>query len=211
MAKRRKQEKAAFQMSLGFIIAVVFAIVLLALALTWLRGMITGIEQLTKDLEQDAKTTLRNALTSTASDFGIYPNQYDLPTGYSLRMSAGIENDAGDGKDHKFVINVIPASAGDGVLNSKGCSDFGSCTSLKEEMKKWATFDDIATLIKINGIAFKFIEIRPQDNVVKGTYLFNVVSCYDKVIGADPVSANCKEDSSNLWGSSAQQLLLIIV
>ena len=84
------ERKAAFQMSLGFIIAVVFAIVLLSLALTWLRGTIENIIGLTDDLTQQAQAQLRESFTSTATSFAVWPNQYNLNPGKGLKMSAGI-------------------------------------------------------------------------------------------------------------------------
>ena len=78
-------------------------------------------------------------------------------------------------------------------------------------MLKWTTFSKAPATVTINAIHFPYIEVRPSSGAVKGTYLFNVVSCYDKVTGSTPSSANCKETSLNLWGGSAQQLLISVV
>lgn len=204
------ERKAAFQMSMGFIIAVVFAIVLLSLALTWLRGMMDGLMGITDDLTQEAQANLRDAFRETATSFAVWPNQYNLDPGKGLRMSAGIENDAIDGKDHKFVINVVPATADEKIVSIKGCTNFETCTTLKEEMKTWATFDKSVGLIQINSVGFKFVEIRPQADAIKGTYMFNVVACYDKVIGSEPSSSTCTQLSDNLWGGSAKPVLISI-
>lgn len=205
------ERKAAFQLSLGFIIAVVFSIVLLSLALTWLRGTIEGIIGLTDDLTQEAQSQLRESFRATATSFAIWPSQYSLAPSKGLRMSAGIENDAPDGKDHLFVINVLPAAADDNVLAAKGCVTFEACATLQQEMSQWATFDSTAGKIQINSFGFKFIEVRPVAEAVKGTYIYNVVSCYDKVLGSTPVSSGCIPISDNLWGGSAQQLIISIV
>jgi hypothetical protein len=218
------ERKAAFQMSLGFIIAVVFAIVLLALSLTWLRGMIENIMGITDDLTQEAQSSLRDAFRETSTSFAIWPSQYNLNPGKGLRMSAGIENDAPDSKDHKFVINVIPVSASDQVLSVYGCNDFDTCsvggTTLRQKMLKWVTFDRTAGLIKINSVGFKFIEVRPDANAPQGTYLFNVVACYEcksdlggrlTCASEPPSSASCLTNSDYLWGGSAQQLLISVV
>lgn len=198
-------------MSLGFIIAVVFAIVLLSLALTWLRGMIENIIGITDDLTQQAQSNLRKAFEETQSSFAVWPSQYNLKPGKGLRMSAGIENDATDGKDHIFVINVIPVNADDNVLSAKGCTVFGRSCKLYDDLVKWITFDKTTGIIKVNSVGFKFIEIRPSNDAVKGTYLFNVIACYNQVAGSTPSSAGCTETSDNLWGGSAQQLIISVI
>jgi len=205
------ERKAAFQMSLGFIIAVVFAIVLLSLALTWLRGLIENVTGITTDLTQEAKGILRDSLKTTGSNFAVYPTQYSLEPDRGLRMSAGIENDAVDGNPHQFVINVVPAATSENVLVVNGCSDFDSCPTLKQEMVKWLTFDSSAGTIQRNEIGDKFIEIRPAADTVKGTYIFNVVACYDKVLGDTPISSTCTQISDNIWGGSAQQFLISVI
>lgn len=207
------ERKAAFQLSLGFIIAVVFAIVLLSLSLTWLRGMIENIMGITDDLTQEAQTSLRDAFRGgAASSFAVWPSQYNLPPGKGLRMSAGIENDAIDGRDHQFVINIVPVSASDNVLTTKKCDieSFRNC-QLYDELKKWVTFDRTAGVVQINAVGFKYIEVRPTANAVKGTYLFNIVSCYDEVVSSTPTSSGCLQTSENLWGGSAQQLLISVI
>ena len=200
-------------MSLGFIIAVVFAIVLLSLALTWLRGTIDQIMGLSDDLTQEAQSTLRDSFRSTSSSFAVWPSQYSLTPGKELRMSAGIENDATDGQPHKFVINVLPASADSNVLSIEcGSTPFSNCDALKDKMTSWATFDTSAGLIQINAVGFKFINVRPSSDAVKGTYIFNVVACYDATINMGaPQYFQCNAEHENLWGGSAQQVLISVV
>ncbi|MBI4021123.1 MAG: hypothetical protein HY369_02685 [Candidatus Aenigmarchaeota archaeon] len=205
------RRKGDFQMSLGFIIAVVFSIVLLSLALTWLSGLIGGVVGLTDDLTQEAQSTLRDAFRGgTASSFAVWPSQYKLDAGKSLKMSAGIENDAIDGKDHKFVINVRPAIADQNVLLAKCGGGETLCPVLEADLKKWVTFDFGVGTIAINEVGFKFIEIRPPGDAVKGTYIFNVVACYDELGSGTLTSASCTETSTNLWGGSAQQVIISV-
>lgn len=198
-------------MSMGFIIALVFAIVLLSLALVWLQGLFGDLTGLTTDLTQEAQTILRDTFSQTSSSFGVWPPEYSLDPGRGLRLSAGIENDAGDGRDHLFVINVIPSSADDNILSANGCSAFETCPQLEEKMKSWVTFDKSAGIIQINTLGFKFIEVKPATDSVKGVYFFNVVACYDEVIGATPVSDLCTPVADNIWGGSAQPLLIRVV
>lgn len=203
--------KGDFQLSLGFIIAVVFAIVLLSLALTWLRGVFENVLGLTDDLTQEAHSTLRESFRTTSTDFAIWPSQYEVNPGKGLKMSAGIENDATDGLDHTFVINVIPVGVSDNICAGGGlnCPVPGGAGTLATSLRTWLTFDQTPGLIKINAVGFRFIEVRPANNAPKGTYIFNIVACYDKP-AAVPASASCTPTHPNLWGGSAQQLIISV-
>ena len=202
--------KGDFQMSLGFIIAVVFAIVLLSLALVWLRGIIGDVTDVTSDLTKQAHDTLAQNFRESANDFAVWPSQYDMRAEKTLIMSAGIENDALDGKDHLFVINIVPASADDRILAAKGCTELTTSCAIYKDMQSWLTFDKSPSLIKINSIGYRSITINPSDSAVKGTYLFNVIACYNDVGSSPPVYSACTSTSSSLWGGSQQPILLNI-
>jgi hypothetical protein len=196
----------AFQLSLGFIITVVFSIVLLSLALTWLRSVMGGISSLTDDLTQQAQTNLRETFRQTTNNFAIWPNQYDLKRGTELRLSAGIENDAADGEPHLYVINVIPAAVSDNVCPG---GHLEKCPEVVENMKRWLTFFRSVKMVNPNYIDYIPITVRPDENAKKGIYMFHVACCYDKD-GIPPVSEKCMPDSENLWGGSASTLLISV-
>jgi hypothetical protein len=202
-----RAKHGAFQLSLGFIITVVFAIVLLSLGLTWLRTTIGGITTLTDDLTQQAQTNLRDTFRQTTNNFAIWPNEYELARGKELKFSAGIENDAVDGKTHKYVINVIPVAVSDNICAG---GDVKKCPEVEQEMKKWLTYYRGIKTITPNYIDYIPITVKPTENAKKGTYMFHVVCCYDKD-DKEPSSDNCLPDSENIWGGSAQTLVLSIV
>lgn len=109
--------KGAIELSLGFIVAVVFAVVLLSLAILWLNNLFPQLFSITDDLTQQAQSKIQETFQQTQNNFAIWPSKYDLVRTRELKMSAGIKNDAEDGQDHQFVINVIPAAASNTVCS----------------------------------------------------------------------------------------------
>ena len=198
-------------MSLGFIVAVVFAIVLLSLALIWLRSYFEQLLGLTDDLTQQAQITLRETFRETTASFSIWPSQYKLAAGKGLVMAAGIENEAPDGKDHRFVINIIPTAADNTILSGYNCQQFVTCTDLKTKMERWLTYNRQPFPIQIGAVDTPPIKIVPDGDSIKGTYIFDIFACYDKTLGTTLLSSQCNENSQNLWGGSAEQLLITVV
>jgi len=170
-------------MSLGFIVTVVFAIVMLSLALTWLRGMIGGITGVTEDLTQQAQSNLRDAFRETGANFAVWPSQYELDRGAGIIMQAGLENDAPDGSSHYFKINVAPSAVSEGVCSggdpaSAGCTGPGG-QNMVDYMNTWITFDRGPSTVAINTVGFKRLDITIPSEARSGTYMFNVLACYD--------------------------------
>jgi len=139
-------KKGAFQLSLGFIIAVVFGIVMLTLLISWIQGTFTGIGGLTNDLTQQAQSSLRDAFRQTGSNFAVWPSQYELERGKGLRMSSAIENNAPDSLTHYFIVNVIPAAVSDNVCpgGELTCAAPGGGT-MGDYMRKWVTVSSVVT------------------------------------------------------------------
>ena len=186
--------RGAVQLSIGFIVTVVIAVVLLSLALTWLRGMFGGIGGLTEDLTQQAQAKLRESFRGGEINFAIWPSQWEVQKGGSVKLSAGILNNAEDGEDHYYVINVIPAQ----------CPK-NDCEKNKPEI----TFDKTKTKVAPGTEAFKYIEVSIPTRSDSGTYIFNVVACYDAGNGIEnvPNSDECDTTHPNLWGNP-QQLII---
>ena len=116
--------KGAIELSLGFIVAVVFAVVLLSLAILWLNNLFPQLFSITDDMFQQAQTKIQETFQNSQNNFAVWPPKYDLARGRELKMAAGIENDASDSDTHRFVINVIPATASDSV-----CPGGANCCS----------------------------------------------------------------------------------
>jgi hypothetical protein len=198
--------KGAIELSLGFIVAVVFAVVLLSLAILWLQGIIGNIGSLTDDLTQQAQSKLQETFQTTQNNFAVWPDRYNLDRGKELKLSSGIKNDAEDGQNHQFVINVVPAAASRGPCAS---GDIGSCTapggkSLSEFMQNWVSWDNQPGVIQINRVGYRTISVNVPPNAVAGTYIFNVIACMDMYSYSE-----CTSQTLN-WGGSAQQLTITV-
>ncbi len=201
------QRKAAIQMSLGFIVTVVFAIVMLSLALTWLRGMIGGISGVTDDLTQQAQSNLRDAFRETGANFAVWPSQYELDRGAGIIMQAGIENDAPDGLSHFFMINVVPAAVSESICpggNPVGCTGVGGM-DMAEYMNSWVTFDKEAGPVAINSLGFKRMDITIPAEAKSGTYMFRVMACYDAssnpTLADMPSACDLSAPIDKFWGN----------
>ncbi|MBI4182222.1 MAG: hypothetical protein HY520_04620 [Candidatus Aenigmarchaeota archaeon] len=192
-AARRAGE---FQLSLGFIISIVFAVVFLSLAITWLQGLLGGVVSLTDDLSVNARSELRKTFSETQAHFGIWPPEYTLAPGRGINTLASIENDDPQAQANIFVINVIPSSASSGVRALR-CTQGDFCQDLREEMLTWATFADSATTIQYLSIEDYFVRIEPK-SPPPGTYIYTVVACSDKQ--GVTLSENCNGASQD-WGS----------
>lgn len=194
--------KGAIELSLGFIVAVVFAVVLLSLAILWLQGIFPTLFSITDDLFQQAQTKIQETFQQTQNNFAVWPPKYDLTRGRELKMAAGIENDAQDGNTHRFVINVMPATASDNICPG---GDIDACGNLKTEMQSWITWDRQSSSIEIDRIGYRWIIIKPSNNAKLGNYIFNVVSCKEPIT----TYQECTLETLN-WGGSAQQFQITL-
>lgn len=199
--------KGAIQMSLGLIVAVVFAVVLLTLAITWIQGMIGDISSITHDLTNQAQTKLQDTFAETSTTFAIWPTHYELRPGETVKLSAGIKNSVTDGQRHDFVLNVVPAGASNNVCTGGDVYDCGSMPAIAEKMATWATVERTVSSIQIQSTAYKSITIHIEPDTLPGSYIFNVVSCYDRNNIDDsivtPNSFDCIGNSPNIWSNAA--------
>ena len=211
MGRRSKNSrKGAFDISLGFIIIVIFAVILLTLSITWLRQFMTPLGTLTDDLTQDANNALRETFQKTTSSFAIYPSRHVIERGRALKMGAGIKNNAPDSQAHTYVINVIPTSVSNSVkTNIPGCSGntpLATCQlngqSLYNEMVSWVTWTSSDFRVLTNEYTPQYITITPSDRAPAGIYQYQFVSCKtDNVGGTGVTLANCDLARFN-WGSA---------
>jgi hypothetical protein len=190
------QKKGAIELSLGFIVAVVFSVVLLSLAIMWLNNLFPQFTSLTDDLTQQAQSKIQETFQQSQNNFAIWPSKYDLAKGRELKMSAGIKNDAADSLNHQFVINVIPASASDTVCPG---GDLDACGSIKTTMQSWVSWDKQSSTVQANKVGYRVITVKPE-NAKSGTYIFNVVACMEPITSYQ----GCTLQTLN-WGGSAQQ------
>jgi hypothetical protein len=209
------RKKAAIQMSLGLIVAVVFAVVLLTLAITWIQGMIGDITQITEDLTKQAETKLRDTFAETSTNFAIWPTHYDMKPGESVKLLAGVKNNAPDSIRHDFVINVVPAGASYSICPE---GDVSQCDSpeqgvtLAEFMSRWVTVERTVSSIEVQTTAYKSLTIEAPKTAPSGSYIFNVVACYDRTGTGSivtPSSFDCEGDSLNIWSNAASLTIAV--
>lgn len=155
------KKKAAIQMSLGLIVAVVFAVVLLSLAITWISDLIAQITKITDDLTAEAHEKIKEIFSQTDQRFAIHPQEWTLDRGHELKLLAGIINKEPDSLEHTFTVNVIPT---------------------RTEIASWV--DDTEFKIPLKAQFNKVVEfpitITPASGAPAGTYVFYVIACIDK-------------------------------
>jgi hypothetical protein len=182
-----------------FIICIIIA---LALALTtiWLNSFIFNPAACSYigDMIPQSQSKIIETFAHSTSNFSIWPSNYDLRRGCSMRMSAGIKNNADDGADHVFSVSVIPTMASASVCAG---GNVNSCNDLGVQMRSWVTFDKSSSVIQINKVGYKTITIKPSASAKLGSYIFTIVACKD-------IQSECTFQNSN-WGIP-QQLTITI-
>ncbi len=172
--------KGAIQMSIGFIVAIVFAVILLSLFITWMQGFFGKINVITDDLTQEASTKIKDTFRKGESNFAVYPNDWTLERGHELKLLAGIINRDPDSQKHDFVINIVPADASTAdwydtnEFNKRLPTEFGADVEIP-------------------------ITIKPVNPVAK-TYVFYVIACKDKDF------SQCQTLQDQNYGGSAQYI-----
>lgn len=177
------KRKGAIELSLGFIVTVVFAVVLMSLAIVWVRGMFTDIGNIAVDMTAQAQEEISKTFSETTSNFAVRPARPDVTRGTSLKVQAGIKNNDPSGKTLRYVINIKA-----GNTNTK---------VTKEEMAKWIT-QTTETAAGPNQIAYRDVVITIPQTAETGAYMFDVFACASETSGLDLTT--CDTTSSNLWG-----------
>jgi hypothetical protein len=149
------------------------------------------------DLGLQAHAKLQETFQMTQSNFAVWPDSFNLYRGGELKMSAGVKNNANDGQDHEFTINIVPANAS---INSCASGDINSCNvpggkSLKDFMQDWVSWDNQPGIVQINKTDLKAISVIVPQSAALGNYTFNIIACLD-------VSSynECTLQTSN-WGN----------
>jgi hypothetical protein len=181
--KNATGKKGAIELSLGFIVTVVFAVVLLSLAIVWVRGMFVNIDLIAVDMTRQAQEEISKTFSETTSNFAVRPARPDITRGTKLIVQAGIKNTDASGKLLNFVINIKP-----GNTNTK---------ITKDVMAGWIT-QTTETYAGPNDIAYRDVIISVPQSAETGAYMFDVFACYSETSGLDP--ATCDSSSGNKWG-----------
>ncbi|MFC2143876.1 hypothetical protein ACFLQO_00735 [Candidatus Aenigmatarchaeota archaeon] len=185
-------KKGAFQLSLSFIIMVVFAVIVLSLAIAWIQGMFEPLTSLTHSITDVARSELLDRIASSDSRVGIAaPDVSAWSRGETGSYAVGVKNTHAD-KDQTFSMNVYLEEIG-GELAGKGVEAYANAA------RKWLTFST-KIFVESSGSETTDIVIQPPTNAEKGIYMFRIVVCE---------ALSCTNlDSPNLYGS--QQFTLEI-
>lgn len=191
--------KADFQMSMGFIVAVVFAIILLSLAITWIQGLFGDISTITHKTTDVAQQQLLQELASSGKKVGIAaPAVTAWGKGETGSYAVGIKNDEVD-KDHTYFVNVYLEEVGGGLQYSG---------TLANSVASWLTYPK-AKDISAGEREIVDLIIRPEvSGVTPGIYTFTVAVCRRETgvtYDCHATSLNYPgytEKSTNLYGST---------
>ena len=152
-------QKGAFQVSMGFIIAVVFAVIMLTLAITWIQGMFSGLSPLTHQVTDIARQNLLNELAAGGKVSIAAPAVSEWRRGETGSYALGIRNDD-TAATKAFYVNVYAENAPIGAL---GYDD-------------WLTYSSAIDLGPADQGTVDLI-IRPAADARPGIYLFKAVVC----------------------------------
>ena len=205
---RTKKKKGAFQLSLGFIIVVVFAIVLLSFAIQWLSGAIGSITDITEALIQEAELELEKTFQESDSNFAIWPpeaNPFSVEPNTKMAVVAGIRNGAQDSTGHKFGV-AIEYQEGSGPDAYDGDPN----TWIK------TTYDNSIDIEHLRNAKFPLIIEVP--GATTGTYTFKITACTDSGesgIGCPPGVPTTRlgtglagGDGPHMWGGAVKFFVL---
>ncbi len=184
--------KGAFQLSLSFIIVVVFAVIVLSLAIAWIQGIFGTLNPLTHSVTDVARQELLDRIAQSDSRVGIAaPDVTQWNRGETGSYAVGVKNINSD-RDVRFTMNVYLEEIG-GALAGKSVAAYSS------PVRKWLTFSD-TVFVESSGSATSDVVIQPPANAEKGIYMFRIVVCDSSV---------CTDlNSAGLYGS--QQFTLEI-
>ncbi|MFH1444947.1 MAG: hypothetical protein ABIF08_00515 [Nanoarchaeota archaeon] len=106
-------KKAAFQMSLGMIVALVFAVILLTLSIAWINGVFESFTGTTLTVSEFAMQNLMNNLAKGDTVGLAVPDRTDWKRGQKGNIALGIRNDdTVSSKSYKIRIYAEAVSGG---------------------------------------------------------------------------------------------------
>lgn len=151
------KKKAAFQMSLGMIVALVFAVILLTGAIAWIQGTFQQITAITHQVTDSAKNQVINDIISDNKRVGIAaPAVTDWKKGETGSYTI-VVNNIDPANDNSYTIGITRDS-GPGTVDIGGWMTFPT-SEVEVPAGQYNTFDII---------------IKPPTNTISGIYLFKV-------------------------------------
>jgi hypothetical protein len=186
-------KKAAFQMSLGFIVAIVLSVTLLILSISWLNSMFSSITDITDKVTTQAHEELAKNLQSGKAKVGMtIPDKVKQDRSKEGKFEVGIKNQ--DYDDQCFILRISLAAVDEGVKAAEcGAGAGAGCiTQLQSEVNKWFTYFP-PQWIEAQNVNYKVVSTRIDPQTLPGSYLFKINVYKNKGI-SDP--EQCTEDAS---------------
>jgi hypothetical protein len=188
---RRETKRGAIELSLGFIVTVVFAVVLLGLALAWVSGIFDPLNQITHKTTQIAIDNLLKDMNTGNKKVGIAaPAVTTWKRGETGSYVLAVKNTDVNQK-HTFYANVY--------LESLGGDLSGTDPSSMSETNKWITLSPNSLDLEPNERDVINTIIKPVSNADTGIYSFRACVC----TSSDP---SCHATSVGLYTSSSESL-----
>ena len=163
------QKKAAIDLSLGFIVTVVFAVVLLGLALAWVSGIFNPLNQITYKVTDVAIQNLMKNMDTGNKKVGIAaPDVTTWQRGATGSYALGVKNTDVNQK-HTFFGNVYLENLGGDLAGTDP-------NSIMSEINKWITPISPLELDPSQRDSTAVI-IKPSPQAATGIYSFRVCVC----------------------------------
>jgi len=187
--------KGAFQLSLSFIVIVVFSVILLSLSIAFLQGIFPQISTLTHQVTDVARDELIDRISRGAERAGIAaPAVTTWKRGETGSFALGIRNINTD-RDVTYSINIYLEVVG-GELAGMNASIFAV------EARKWLTVSP-NEFVPASSAKTSDIIIRPSITADPGIYKFRAIVC------DTPIAQQCVDLSSPTLYDSDQFTLEI--
>jgi hypothetical protein len=166
--------KAAIQMSLGFIVAIVFAVILLSLSLSWITNIFPTIEDITHKVTDTARDELLRRMSTSGEKVGLAaPAVTEWRRGETGSYAVGIKNQDANSQ-LKAYINVYLSQLGGDLAGA-------SVSSYASGVDSWLTYarasDGDFEVVDPSGQKTTDLIIRPDTSAATGIYRFTVVVC----------------------------------
>lgn len=163
--------KGAFQLSLGFIVIVVFAVIMLSLSIAWIQGIFNVLNPLTHEVTEVARQELLQRMAQNNQRVGIAaPAVIDWKRGETGSYALGIRN-MDTSLDKTFYISVYLDQVG-GALASQNPPS----SQMVSEINAWLTYAP-SEFIPASDSKTSDIIIKPPTDANTGIYMFRVVVC----------------------------------
>jgi hypothetical protein len=179
--------KGAVEISMGFIITIVIAVVFLSLVLSWLSGMTGQVGELTHKVTDVARTELINKIAQTGATVGIAaPPVTNWKRGETGSFAVGITNKYAD-QSKTFRMNVYLQELGGSLAGTPA-------STLDVETQGWLTYTK-DVFVEPGASASVDVIMKPSAGATTGIYLFRVAICETSTV--------CSLQSPDIYGSES--------